>query len=599
MKSITRNGLTVAICAGLFGLAQNASALTLDKTFEDAYIATDGRAGKGATMAVFPNIPGDGQGTVFFAFYTQNEAAGGAQYWVAGNTTYQVGQNVFTFDLFSAEGGVFGDGGNQASEVVGSGTLTVNSCGSMVFDYSFSGPAIDAGSIELVPLSGPSAECVYDSPFPGTCPAGTTGSDGLCVIQGTLTSDIALTNNNIYQISGGVFVGNDLGASGEGGVTLSAEPGTVIVGATGQDFLAVARGNKIVLRGTADAPVVLTSADAFVDVTAGASAQWGGLIINGQSILNAGSPCGDGTPDCLESQGEGGSGLYGGVDPDDNSGVLHFVRVEYAGNLISDLDELNGIAFQGVGAGTYVDSIQVHENADDGVEFFGGTVNAKRVVLTNIGDDSVDWTQGWQGRLQYVLIQQGAESDRGIEADNNSSDNDAEPRARGRLANFTIQGGGGVTDHAILFREGTNANMTHSIAMDGPGGRNDSCFDIDQDSTFANAANGGLTVTGLFLDCAVPFEDIEGDGPNEFSVEEFFNAGAFNAQLDITFENGYQLPAGSPLLDAPDIPRGLTGQAGQQIFDSFFDNPGFAGAVGEYDWTDGWTQYLFRGPVTR
>lgn len=592
---IMRRGIAAAVCAGLLGVAGNASALTLNKTFENAYILSDGSAGKGLLVSVYPDSPGNGLGTVFFAFFTQNEADGGEQYWVAGNTTYQVGQNEFNIDLVTAQGGGFGAVAGASNETVGSGTVRFLSNNEVEFEFDIDG--VSTGSADLIPLI-PADEAVYTSQFPAaSCPAGTTAGalTGVCVLQGTITSDVTLTNDSIYQLSGGVFVGNDLGAAtgpAEGdGVTLTIEPGTTIVGATGQDFLAVTRGHQIEARGTADAPIVFTSADAFIDVTTGAAGQWGGLILSGRAPINSGSACADGTPACLESQGEGGSGLYGGVDGNDSSGSLQYVRVEFAGNLISDLDELNGIAFQGVGDGTLIDHIQVHANADDGVEFFGGTANATHLVLTDIGDDSLDWTGGWQGKVQYMLVQQGENSDRGIEADNNGDDNDALPRSFVQIANATIQGGGGSTDHGILLREGTAANITHSIVTDGPDGRGDSCIDIDQNATFENAGtleqlSGQLTLTGVFLDCADPFEGTEDDGPAEFSVADFFAAQPFNAQLDITFENGIRLPAGSPLNAAPDVPR--------SIFGDWFENPGFAGAIGSDDWTQGWTAYIKR-----
>ena len=98
--------------------------------------------------------------------------------------------------------------------------------------------------------------------------------------------------------------------------------------------------------------------------------------------------CDESVPfDQCEDIGEGGSGNFGGDNPNDSSGVLKYVRVQFGGFRINDEDELNGIAFQGVGDGTVVDFIQVHANEDDGVEFYGGTVNAKHIVLTNIKDE--------------------------------------------------------------------------------------------------------------------------------------------------------------------------------------------------------------------
>ena len=96
--------------------------------------------------------------------------------------------------------------------------------------------------------------------------------------------------------------------------------------------------------------------------------------------------------------------------------------------MVSPENELNGIAFQGVGSGTEVDFIQVHMNADDGVEFFGGNVFAKHLIVTGVGDDSLDWTDGWQGGAQFVILHQHDDNgDNGIEADNNAENNEAAP----------------------------------------------------------------------------------------------------------------------------------------------------------------------------
>ena len=106
---------------------------------------------------------------------------------------------------------------------------------------------------------------------------------------------------------------------------------------------------------------------------------------------------------------------------DDDSGVLRYVRVEFAGQLVSPDNELNGIALQAVGRGTVIDHVQVHHNADDGIEFFGGKASFKHALTTGIGDDNLDWTDGWQGRGQFLVAQQRAASynvaDNGIEAD--------------------------------------------------------------------------------------------------------------------------------------------------------------------------------------
>lgn len=149
---------------------------------------------------------------------------------------------------------------------------------------------------------------------------------------------------------------------------------------------------------------------------------WGGLIVNSRAPINTGTT----------AFGEGDTGEYGGTDPEDNSGILCYVRVEFAGIEFSPDNELNGIAFQGVGSGTVVDYVQVHFNQDDGIEFFGGTVNAKHLYCTGIRDDSFDRTDDWVGKGQFWVGQQcGDAADNGFESETTTK------RRRGRIRRST------------------------------------------------------------------------------------------------------------------------------------------------------------------
>ena len=183
-----------------------------------------------------------------------------------------------------------------------------------------------------------------------------------------------------------------------------------------------------------------------------ARGDWGGIIINGRAPVNI--PGGEGV-------GEADTGEYGGNDPDDNSGTLRYVRVEFAGVEFSPDNELNGVAFQGVGRGGSYEYLQVHMNRDDAFEWFGGTADARYLVASNAADDSIDWTQGWSGRLQFVAVhQRGDDGDWGIEADNNEFNHNYLPRADPQIYNMTICGDpdtneGAEAFRAVLFRRGT------------------------------------------------------------------------------------------------------------------------------------------------
>ncbi len=266
----------------------------------------------------------------------------------------------------------------------------------------------------------------------GASAGGVACDGGVCVLSGVITEDLTLTADTDWLLRGGVFIGDD-----ENPTTLTIEAGTTVYGETSTDgMLVIRRSSRIMAEGSADAPIVFTSSK---EAGTRARGDWGGLIINGRAPVN--SCGGDYEGDYCEAYGEGGTGWYGGADAGDSSGVLRYVRVEFAGTLISPENELNGIAFQGVGSGTEVDYVQVHMNADDGIEFFGGTAQVKHVLVTGVGDDMLDWTDGWQGKAQFVVLQQFADAgDNGIEADNNGDDNEASPRSNPTLSHITIIG---------------------------------------------------------------------------------------------------------------------------------------------------------------
>ncbi|MEJ2533024.1 MAG: hypothetical protein P8Y92_14625, partial [Halioglobus sp.] len=338
------------------------------------------------------------------------------------------------------------------------------------------------------------------------CPAGTTDGDEIagkpsCVLSGTITSDLTLTRGNYYVLDGKVTVGGDNTMS----ATLTVQSGTTIVGDDATDFLVISRGSQIVANGTEMAPVVLTALD---DVEGAGNLDkvrglWGGLVINGNAPINDCPEGAEGGTAACTKEGEANSGLFGGDQPDDSSGVLNYFIVKYAGSNVDPENQLNGIAFQGVGAGTVVDYVQVHNNLDDGIEFFGGTVSAKHVVLTGHADDSLDWTDGWTGSLQYVHIEQGDDSaDNGIEADNREGDENAQPRSNPTIANMTIIGNPG--ERAIRLRRGTGADLYNTLVTGSA-----TCIDVSGESV-------GLLGTDLNFE-SVSFgceTVVDGDNPD-------------------------------------------------------------------------------------
>lgn len=389
------------------------------------------------------------------------------------------------------------------------------------------------------------------------------------------SGQLLLTSDKLWVLQGGVFIGGDNTDKG----TLTIAPGAKIVGNKGADFLVISRGSQIFAEGTKDAPIVFTTGHPGNT----ARGQWGGLILNGNAPINTCGTYTDAAP--CEATGEGpgakGTGVYGGNNPTDNSGVLKYVRVEFAGFEVSPDNELNGISFQGVGSGTVVDYIQVHKNSDDGVEFFGGTVDIKHVLLTGNRDDSMDWTSGWVGRAQFVIIDQFEDAaNNGIEADNLSSPMDATPRSNPILSNFTILSTTGATakgGSGLLLRKGSAVEFNNSIFTTSKKG----CIDIDDAPT---ADSGEAIFIGNFTYCKKAFEAEAGE---TWNVADFFTDADFNVQMDVTRDAplaGYT-PVAAELTNLGDVtPIG-------DRHGTWFDFVDYAGAVKDANdtWFKGWT----------
>jgi hypothetical protein len=283
--------------------------------------------------------------------------------------------------------------------------------------------------------------------------------DDIVTVPGDITADTVWTNKNAYYLDKApVYVGGNPLSGTPVPTTLTIEPGTFIFGSkANQGTLVVVRGSKLIANGTAMLPIVFTSESVIGERGPG---DWGGLVLNGRAPINVTGG---------EANGEGNSGPYGGDDPSDSSGVLNYVRVEFAGIRFSELNELNGIAFQGVGSGTQCSNIQVIFNQDDGVEFFGGTVNCENLFLYNNEDDSVDWTEGFRGFLRnVVVIQNQPDADSGIEADNWENGFDNQPRSMPKIYNATFIGNREVSNgpgHGNRYRRGTGCISRNFIVM--------------------------------------------------------------------------------------------------------------------------------------
>jgi len=383
---------------------------------------------------------------------------------------------------------------------------------------------------------------------------------GVATHSGNVTASETWDSNQLHVLTAPVNV--------QAPAVLTIEAGAVVLGSSaGQGTLVITQGARIEASGTADLPIIMSSE---FEVGERAAGDWGGLVINGFAPTNQQNP-----------MGEGNSGPYGGDNPNDNSGTLRYVRVEFGGILFSDQNELNGIALQGVGRGTTVEHVQIHFGQDDGIEFFGGTVDAKYVLVTGANDDSLDWTFGWTGRLQhFVAIQNVGNEDRGIEADNFESNPSATPRSAPMIANATFISNRDLNpsepSEVIRLRRGTGGNLTHFIVALGP----EEAVRVTEQETL------DLLGTGLQF-------------RNSFFVNNatLTDAPAVGTYLNANNEAGNpQLPTNPDSMILPDVAP-LAGTVGalpaEFRNDPFFDNVTYAGGVNPNNpWIfEGWTTF--------
>jgi len=315
-------------------------------------------------------------------------------------------------------------------------------------------------------------------------------------LSGTYTQDLVLDANNTYKINGSLIMASGTTLEIPACMTIEA------LAAGANVYIAISQGAKIIANGTADCPIIFTS-----DASNPSAGDWGGLILLGKAPIN--SVTGNAT-----STSEIASLPYGGTDEGDDSGILRYVRVEYSGGAADGQSENNGISFYGVGNGTTVDYIQAFEGKDDGIEFFGGTVNVSHVSVINAQDDSLDWTEGYSGSITHAYIKHGVEHDKGVEGDGYNTDfgNAAGFFSKPIITNLTIIGLGSTTgNEAIRLRAGTQGIFNNVLIEGFAEG-----FDLDGDQgdnpTGAGVLSNDLSVSDItFLDVTLKMKNDTGE----------------------------------------------------------------------------------------
>ena len=316
-------------------------------------------------------------------------------------------------------------------------------------------------------------------------------------IEPSITKNI--TSNTTWESGKTYVLGSRI--SVESGATLTIEAGTVIKGEAGSGAnataLVIAKGGKLMAKGTAAKPIIFTSIADEIEPGEIANnldpeldALWGGLIVLGDAPISA-------DDEALQIEGIPASdptGLYGGSKADDNSGTIQYVSIRHGGSNIGEGNEINGITLGGVGTGTTIDHIEIVANQDDGIECFGGTVNVSHVLVWNQGDDAFDMDQDYTGTIDNFIGIAGEASDHALELDGpeGTQDNGGYTLKNGSLKGWNDDGEGGG-EYADL-RDGVKCTLTNLYFFNFS---DDSDFEIDEDGGSDNYKNGDITIAGL------------------------------------------------------------------------------------------------------
>ena len=366
-----------------------------------------------------------------------------------------------------------------------------------------------------------------DTPFPD--PDGTSFILDRNNLTGEIKDGEVILESGTYKLTGKLIVNAGAKLTIKEGVKIEA------TSVSNDDFasvryIAVAQNGKIDVQGTATKPVVMTA----TTQTPGA---WGGLVVCGNAPINKGTTASAEVSDLT----------YGGTDSADNSGSIKYLRIEYSGFAYNSEKEFNGLSLFGVGSGTTIEYVQIHEGSDDGFEFFGGTANAKYLVVTNfsdqVGDDLFDWTEGWSGTGENWYGIRTNAGNRGVEADNNSNNHLATPISNPTIKNLTLIGLGAADtsseSQAIKLRVGTKAEFDNLVLSNWKTG-----FDIQHDESIGYVTAGSLIATNVKFDKVTTLsvgKNTAGaavDVSSVYSINE--NAtGAGNGTAKPTWANGW------------------------------------------------------------
>ncbi len=413
------------------------------------------------------------------------------------------------------------------------------------------------------------------------------------VLEGNISTNVALQSGKTYLLKGFVRI--------QEGASLTIPAGTIIYGDyNSQGSLIVLPGGKIFAEGTKDNPIVFTSQFKMAGSTQSPNyGDWGGIILLGKAPINV--PGGT-------AKIEGPGDYYGGSDPEDNSGVMKYVRIEYPGIAFSPNNEINGLTFGGVGRGTVIDYVQVSYSGDDSFEWFGGTVNAKHLIAYRGWDDDFDTDFGFSGKLQFLLgvrdpqIADQSQSN-GFESDNDGSGSVNEPRTSPTWWNVTLVGPAkdATTQYNSLYRRGMHLRrssqnkINNTIILGWPTG-----VYIDGTNTVADAKANISYLKNSIVAGSLTKQLSSTDAEFEAGMAAWFgtnNGKLFATTAELYLADPFNLlnPNAMPI---PPVSPAFTGGATPPN-DGFFDvNATFIGAFGREDWTSGWSSFKLEIPTS-
>jgi hypothetical protein len=444
--------------------------------------------------------------------------------------------------------------------------------------------------------------CINDElDFPGG-----NSETNYTILQGNLDTR-TLVKTEKYLIKGQVFVNE--------GKVLTIQPGTVIFGdKRTKGTLIISKGAKIVAEGTAAEPIVFTSA---LPTEGRERGDWGGLVILGNAAVNQSSPLIEGINPPV---------VYGGNDPNDNSGILKYVRVEYAGIELTPNNETNSITMGGVGKGTIMEYCQVSYGGDDGFEWFGGNVDGKYFIALGMWDDCYDIDSGWSGHLQFALsvrFQSSADQSGSniIETDSGPNDNAVPFLTNGVISNLTGIGPVHTStangnswsyptvssnyQHAIDMRRRTALTIANSVFIGMPMG-----IRMNQASVYQNYTNGqGFLLNNILSaprstylvasgQTAFTSNDLKTFWENSNTTSTSGDLNAYYASLGLNqnifygsnprifyaFNPNFEVTSGLLTSGASFV--------SPKLQNPFFQNVAFRGAFGTTDWTNGWAEFV-------